>query len=182
MYDIQCFQGDRIEALYKASKYAIETTLPDGSWVSLVDFDTKAVVKSEFDRVDSASRPNLVAELPQEGSGSTCIPCGLDEALSVCYHLSRVLRKRTFNCKPPSKIQISLRICAVWSQSSLSARRNVASLVKSKCTPANILTRLQKIRSLIWIFAGRICPTVRFFFFFFFFFFFLLWRCGSSII
>ena len=57
-------QVSRIENLYQAANFAIETAIPHGSWVSII-------------------------ELLNTG-GNTCIPCGLDEAISVRqYHLNR---------------------------------------------------------------------------------------------
>ena len=90
-------QATRIENLYQASKYAIETALPEGSWVSIIDFDSDADILSQFVELDSASRSSLVALLPRNAGGGTCIPCGLDKALSVRHnHLSRNVEKDTF--------------------------------------------------------------------------------------
>lgn len=76
--------GDKIKALYQASKLMIESYLPDGSWLSMVDFDSNAVLLSQFVQIDSNStRHDLVSKLPQIGSGGTCIPCGLNLASST---------------------------------------------------------------------------------------------------
>ena len=74
--------------MYRASKLMIESYLPDGSWLSLIDFDGSAVLLSPFVQVDSIfTRRSLVANLPTVGDGDTCIPCGLQLALSVITHL-----------------------------------------------------------------------------------------------
>ena len=87
MHDIQYFQGERINTLYHASKYAIERALPEGSWVSIIGFNSNAFTLSGFVQVDTASRQTLVRKLPQTGDLTTCIPCGLDKAVSVCHPL-----------------------------------------------------------------------------------------------
>ena len=78
-------QGNRIEALYEASKYIITNLLPQGSWLCLISFDDDAYVLSgQFVQIDSnEARNNLVQMLPRSGSGGTCIGCGLLKALEV---------------------------------------------------------------------------------------------------
>ena len=75
--------------------------------------------------------------------------------------LSGNVRKCTFWRVRPSKPRINLCIRAVWSESSLSARRNFASL-----TIQNLLSedsdQLARMSRLIWILAGRIYPEVHF--------------------
>ena len=51
--------------------------------------------------------------------------------------------------------------CADWSESSLSAWRNFASLAIQNA-PSEDSDQTARMRRLIWIFAGRTCPTVRF--------------------
>ena len=70
-------------------------------------------------------------------------------------------RKRTFWHVRPTKTQISLPIQAVWSECSLSAWRNSASLGILN-VPSEDSDQTTRMRSLIWIFAGRTCPKVRF--------------------
>ena len=57
----------------------------------------------------------------------------------------------------PTKTQISLRARAVWSESSLSAWRNVAPLAIQNA-PGEDSDQTARMRRLIWIFAGRTCP------------------------
>ena len=100
----------RIENLYQASKYAIETALPEEFWVSIIEFNTDANNLSQFVEIDNASRSALVRLLPTNTSGMTCIPCGLDKAISVRhYHLSRYVKKKNLLICPPNKTQIYLR-------------------------------------------------------------------------
>ena len=80
------------------------------------------------------------------------------------------VRKRIFWNMRSTKTQISLRIRAVWLESSLSAWRNFTFL-EIKNAPIGDSTQTAWMRRLIWIYAGR---SVRRYFFFFFFF----WRCG----
>ena len=62
----------------------VESYLPEGSWLSIVDFDDDAIPLSNFVQVDSTLiRQTLVSKIPREGRGGTCIPCGTDLALSV---------------------------------------------------------------------------------------------------
>ena len=79
---------------------------------------------------------------------------------SVAYSNSNV-SQRTFWRARPTKSQISMRICAVWLASSLSAWRNFVSLAIQNA-PCEDSDQTARMRSLILIFAGRICPKVRF--------------------
>lgn len=73
-----------MEYLYEASKLMIEIYLPEGSWLSIVDFDTTAKVIFQLEQVDvNRSRQDMVDGLPRSGDGSTCISCGLESALTV---------------------------------------------------------------------------------------------------
>ena len=58
------------------------------------------------------------------------------------------------------KTQISLRIRAVWSESSSTAYRNFASLVTQNA-PSEDSDQTARMRRLIWIFAGRTYQKVR---------------------
>ena len=75
--------------------------------------------------------------------------------------MNRSIRKRTFGRMCPAKIQISLRIRAVWSESSLGAF--------GIANDANFLNRdnkdsdqTVKMRRPIWVYVGRTCQKVRF--------------------
>ena len=59
------------------------------------------------------------------------------------------------------KTQTGLRIRAVWSESSLSAWRNVASLA-IKNAPSENSDQTPRMRRLISFVAGRTCPKVQF--------------------
>ena len=67
---------------------------------------------------------------------------------------SLTVRKSTFWQVRLTRTQISLRIRAVWSESSLSARRNCASLAIQN-VPSEDSDQTARMRRLIWIFAGR---------------------------
>ena len=59
------------------------------------------------------------------------------------------------------KTEISLRIHTVWSLCSLSAWRNITSLVFENA-PSDDSDQTARMRRLIWIFAGRTCQKVPF--------------------
>ena len=75
--------------------------------------------------------------------------------------MSNNVRKRTSSHVRPTKTQISLRIHAVWSESSLFAWRNFASLAIQNAQNVNS-DQTARMRRLIWIFAWRTWPKVRF--------------------
>ena len=60
----------------------------------------------------------------------------------------------------PAKIQISLRIRAVWSESSLAAFR-IAKAAKFLHAHNEDFDQTARTRRLIWVFVGRTCPKVR---------------------
>ena len=70
--------------------------------------------------------------------------------------MSRNVQKRAFSYVRPTKTQISLRMRAVWSESSLSA-----SFVNQNASSEDS-DQTARMRRLIWINAGRTCPKVRF--------------------
>ena len=79
----------------------------------------------------------------------------------ISDQMSRNVRKDTFLHVRPARTQISLRIRAVWSESSLFARRNVASFLPKNAASEDS-DQTARMRRLVWIFAGRTCPRVRF--------------------
>ena len=81
--------------------------------------------------------------------------------LKTFCKMSLKVRKRTFWHMRPANSQISLRMLAVWSESSLSAWRNVAFLVIQKA-PSEDSGQTARMRRLIWIFAGRTFPKLSF--------------------
>ena len=79
----------------------------------------------------------------------------------VYHDMSRNVRRRTFWYVHLTNTQISLRICAVGSESSLLAWRKFASFaVQNVSSEDSDQTAL--MRRLIWIFAWSTCPTIRF--------------------
>ena len=69
--------------------------------------------------------------------------------------------KRTFEDVRPVKIQIRLRIRAVWSESSLDAFW-IAKDAKFLREDKEDSNQTSWMRRLIWVFPGRTCPRVRF--------------------
>ena len=61
----------------------------------------------------------------------------------------------------PAKIQISLRIRAVWSESSLGAF-SIAKDTKFLHADNEDSDQTARMRRLIWVFFGRTCQKVRF--------------------
>ena len=106
-------------------------------------------------------------------SGTLCLnelnPHGDDTCCSkivytiscLCHEMSRNERKHTFWHVRQTNTQISLRIRAVWSESSLSAWSNFASLA-IRNAPSEDSDQAARMRRLIWIFAWRTCSKVRF--------------------
>ena len=82
-------------------------------------------------------------------------------SFQLLNHLNRNVRQRTFWHVRSTKTQISLRISVVWSESSPSTWRNFASLAIQNA-PSEDSDQTARMRSLIWIFAGRTSPKVRF--------------------
>ena len=76
-------------------------------------------------------------------------------------YMSHTVRKRTFWHVRPKKTQISLCNCAVWSEFPLSTRRHFAPLAIQNAHNEDS-NQTAWMRRLIWIFAGRTCPKVRF--------------------
>ena len=76
---------------------------------------------------------------------------------TVCSdHLSRNTTVPTKWHVCPAKTQISLGIRPVWSESSLSAWRNLGSLA-SHCAHSEDSDQTGRMPRLIWVFAGRTC-------------------------
>ena len=75
--------------------------------------------------------------------------------------VSRSMRKHTFWHVRLAETQISRRMHTVWSESSLSAWRNFASLAIQNASSEDS-DQTVWMRRLIWSFAGRICPMLRF--------------------
>lgn len=109
------FQGEKISNLYDASKYLIETVLPQGSWLGKIGFDDDAVILSDLKQIKSdVTRQTLVSFLPDRGAGRTCISCGIDLALDVSY-TCRITYKNGLKCLNGIKSQI--KICILTTKS-----------------------------------------------------------------
>ena len=111
----------------------------------------------------SKGTPFRLIFLLQQLLYSTCVEAVTLPRSSIwcCYQMSRNVRKRTFSHERPTKTQISLRIRTVWSEPSLSAWRNFASLAIQNAASEDSDQTARK-RRLIWNFAGRPCPKVGF--------------------
>ena len=72
--------------------------------------------------------------------------------------MSRNIKKRTFGHVRPAKVQISLHIHAVISESSLTAWRNDASL-DIQNTPSEESDQTAWMHRLIWVFVGTIVQS-----------------------
>ena len=77
------------------------------------------------------------------------------------YYPSRNVMKRTVKHVLPAKIQISLRIRAVWSESSLGAFW-IAKDAKCQHVVSEDSDQTPRMRRLIWVFVGRTCHDVLF--------------------
>ena len=95
-------------------------------------------------------------------AGRTCHFVGFAMRQPVLMHsnMSRYARKRTFGHVRPAKSQISLRICTVWSESSLGAfwiAKDAKCFMRTSKTD-----QTARMRRLIWVFVWRSCQNVSF--------------------
>ena len=84
---------------------------------------------------------------------------GIDEGKRL--YLNRNVRKRTLGHVRPAKIQISLRIRAVWSESSLGVFW-IAKDARFLRAVNEDFEQAAQMRRLILVFVGRTCWKVRF--------------------
>ena len=77
------------------------------------------------------------------------------------HYVSCLMTKPTKWHVRPVKTQISLGICPVWSESSLSAWRKLGSLA-THCAHSEDSDHTGQMPRLIWLFAGHICLFVGF--------------------
>ncbi|XP_070559130.1 calcium-activated chloride channel regulator 1-like [Ptychodera flava] len=76
--------NDRAELQYQAASKYIGYTLPLGSWVGIVEFETTATTLANLTKiVDEQAREDLIAKLPRYPFGGTCIGCGLQTGVEV---------------------------------------------------------------------------------------------------
>ncbi|XP_045199674.2 calcium-activated chloride channel regulator 1-like [Mercenaria mercenaria] len=76
--------GERIETLYQACEYIIQTKIPEDSWLGIVWFTNSAWTQMNITQVTSQDvRDALINALPRSTFGGTCIGCGLEEALKI---------------------------------------------------------------------------------------------------
>ncbi|XP_066267153.1 calcium-activated chloride channel regulator 4A-like [Branchiostoma lanceolatum] len=77
-------RGERIQKLNQVAQHFIRNTVPDGSWLGIVDFATRASTAHALIQVaDDSVREQLAAAVPNSTLGWTCIGCGLQEGLQV---------------------------------------------------------------------------------------------------
>ncbi|XP_077990634.1 calcium-activated chloride channel regulator 1-like [Glandiceps talaboti] len=79
-------RNNRFEHLIQASTIYIAYTVPDNSWVGIVEFASKAdtSILSDLVQVNTLeSRQNLIAKLPEKPLSGTCIGCGLETGVDV---------------------------------------------------------------------------------------------------
>ena len=87
------------------------------------------------------------------------LPCPLTEVIETMLSMSRGKVFPTRSHVRPAKTQISLRIRAVWSESSLSVWRRIGSLANHR-VPWEDSDQPARTRRLIWVFTGRTCSFV----------------------
>ncbi|XP_070559169.1 calcium-activated chloride channel regulator 4A-like [Ptychodera flava] len=74
----------RIQTQHQAAAKYIGSTLPDDSWVGIVQFQSSARELAPLTKlVDEQTRQDLINLLPNLASGGTCIGCGLQEGVRV---------------------------------------------------------------------------------------------------
>ena len=77
----------------------------------------------------------------------------------IITYMNYTVRKRIFGHVRPAKIQISLRICAVWSDSSLGAF-GIAKYAKFLHADNEDSDQTARMRRLIWVFLLAHTPEV----------------------
>ena len=74
--------------LYRETRRFIYNILPNGSYVGVVKFSTKAEIIHNLIHVQSmADRASLVNSLPTHPEEDTCIGCGLLKGVEVSVYL-----------------------------------------------------------------------------------------------
>ena len=110
-------------------------------------------------RVSSADSFAVILALSTSSAASLILEVQI--ILQTNGIMNRNVRNRTYWPVRPTKSQISLRIRAVWSESSPSAWSNFTILAIQNA-PSEDSDQTAQMRRLIWIFAGRTCPKIRF--------------------
>ncbi|XP_070571144.1 calcium-activated chloride channel regulator 4A-like [Ptychodera flava] len=78
---------NRLEAMVQASTKYIGYTVPNNTWIGIVEFSTSAAIRSYLVQVDNMeTRKDLINLLPRSTGGSTCIGCGLRDGVEVLEH------------------------------------------------------------------------------------------------
>ncbi|XP_070534069.1 calcium-activated chloride channel regulator 4-like [Ptychodera flava] len=79
--------NNRLEAMVQASTKYIGYTVPNNTWIGIVDFSRSANIRSYLVQVDSMdTRKELINLLPRSAGGGTCIGCALQEGIKVLEH------------------------------------------------------------------------------------------------
>ncbi|XP_077986234.1 calcium-activated chloride channel regulator 1-like [Glandiceps talaboti] len=75
---------NRVDIQHQAATKYIAFTLPNDSWVGIVQFSSSAMTLAPLTQiVDDETRQDLISLLPTMPGGSTCIGCGLREGVQV---------------------------------------------------------------------------------------------------
>lgn len=74
----------KLKTMIQTLEFTIQDVLKQGSWLGIVLFGTQAQTVKPLTQINSQSdRDALKKALPTSASGSTCIGCGIDEAVKI---------------------------------------------------------------------------------------------------
>ena len=133
---------------------------PNDSLLKYKNADDKCRLKFGAKRVNKEAKC-VLSILLNDGVCLYDVLVILEHLATSSNNSSRNVRKRTFWHVRPPKTQISLCIRAVWSESSMFAWIHPASLSVQNA-PIEDYDKTVWMHRLIWIFARRTCPMVRF--------------------
>nr|XP_006811202.1 PREDICTED: epithelial chloride channel protein-like [Saccoglossus kowalevskii] len=75
---------NRFMLMIQASTKYIGYTVPNGTWIGIVEFSTNATILSYLEQVgDLESRQEIISDLPTTVVEDTCIGCGLEAGIEV---------------------------------------------------------------------------------------------------
>ncbi|XP_060559424.1 calcium-activated chloride channel regulator 1-like [Ruditapes philippinarum] len=77
-------KGLKLTILQQTCRYVIQDVIPQGSWLGIVTFSSSASTTTYVKQINSqADKDALKSGLPSVASGSTCIGCGIEEAIKI---------------------------------------------------------------------------------------------------
>lgn len=76
--------GEKLTSLRQSGEYVIQEVIPQGSWLGIVVFNGIASTVKNLTQINTKlDRKTLAEALPTSAGGSTCIGCGIVEAIKI---------------------------------------------------------------------------------------------------